>query len=79
MIDLTPKQIDAIHIRMAATCTMIQIQRASPTATVVELTEQQQDSITYAIDPAVEVSFFARGRLIETVRIQPGGAVKVLP
>jgi hypothetical protein len=62
MIDVTSKQIAAIHARTHARCTNIRIERASPTATV----------------RAVEVSFFERQRLIETVRIQPGGAVKVL-
>ena len=62
MISLTPKQVDKIHIRIGGACTNIEITRASPTATV----------------RAVEVSFFARQRLIETVRIQPGGAVQVL-
>ena len=59
MIDLTPKQIDAVHIRMTATCTDLRISRFK--------------------GREVEVSFFQRQRLIETVAVQPGGKVRILP
>ena len=60
MVSLTPKQIDAIHIRLMAGCTNIEIKRWDK------------------IGNTIEVSQFARARLIETVKIRPGGDVTVL-
>lgn len=60
MVTLTPQQVDAIYIRMTATCTNIDVKRWDSTGRFVE------------------VNFFERQRLIETVKIAPGGNVTVL-
>lgn len=60
MVEVTPKQIDSIHIRITATCNAIRIEKQAPTRR------------------AVEVTYFAGARHIETVRIEPGGAVTVI-
>lgn len=57
---LTPEQISAIHIRITATCTNIEIRPWNPTSRYVE------------------VSQFDRSRLIETVKVTPGGIVTVI-
>lgn len=36
MTDLTPKQIDAIHIRLTATCTSVRVSRWQPTGETIE-------------------------------------------
>lgn len=59
-VTLTPAQISAIHIRLTATCTYVEIGRWDTTGR------------------AIEVSQFERQRLIETVKIMPGGSVAVL-
>lgn len=59
-MNLTPKQVAAIHVRLTATCTNVEVRPWDTTGRYVE------------------VSQFDRRRLIETVKIAPGGDVKVL-
>lgn len=59
-VSLTPKQIDAIHIRLTATCTNVEVRRWATTGATIE------------------VSQFARARLIDTVKVGPSGTVTVL-
>lgn len=61
MIEITPAQVSAIHIRMTAACTDIRISKWQ------------------TIGRTIEASFFARQRLIETMKIGPSGIAKELP
>lgn len=59
LVTLTPDQIDAISVRITATCTSIEVKR-------------------WPGGRWVEVNTFQRTRLIESVKISPGGKVTVL-
>jgi hypothetical protein len=60
-IELTPAQVDAIHIRLTATCTNVQIRRWADTGQMIEVSQFQRQRLieTVKVGPSGTVKVLA--------------------